>query len=135
MSRLKHLLALLTSLLALLLAGCDLPFYWQAAKGQMDLLQRRQPIDDLIANPATPDALKQQLEQNRHLHEPGRREDGHRDAQRRLDPPGAVALPHGLVGPRAHASARFGRARHIQTRDRAIAGVSSSSSGWIGDSG
>lgn len=62
MSRLKNLLALLTSLLALLLAGCDLPFYWQAAKGQMDLLQRRQPIDDLIANPATPDALKQQLE-------------------------------------------------------------------------
>lgn len=58
MPRLKNLLPLL----AILLAGCDLPFYWQAARGQLDLLQRRQPIADLIADPATPDALRQQLD-------------------------------------------------------------------------
>ena len=58
MPRLKYLLILLATLA---LAGCDLSFYWQAMRGQMDLLQRRQPIDQLLEQPSTPEALKQQL--------------------------------------------------------------------------
>ena len=48
-------------LLAALLSGCDLPYYWQAAGGQWDLMQKRQPIDDLLADPTTPDATKARL--------------------------------------------------------------------------
>lgn len=49
-------------LTSLTLTGCNLSYYWQAAKGQADLLQRRQPIPALIADPATPDSLRQQLD-------------------------------------------------------------------------
>lgn len=43
----------------LLLQGC---YYGQAIRGQMELLNKREPIDALIADPATPDALRERLE-------------------------------------------------------------------------
>ncbi|AUM14598.1 aminopeptidase [Ketobacter alkanivorans] len=58
----KHLA--LFPLLCLLstLSGCDLPYYWQAAHGQWDLIQRKQPIDQLLSSTHTPDATKEQLQ-------------------------------------------------------------------------
>lgn len=54
---------LLTAIvLTALLAGCDARYYWQAAAGQLDLIQRRVPIDTLIAADATPTQLKKQLQ-------------------------------------------------------------------------
>lgn len=53
---------IMATLAALLLQGCDASFYWQAAKGQFDLLQRRQPIPDLIQSDRTDPTLKTQLE-------------------------------------------------------------------------
>jgi len=38
----------------LLLGGCsDFGFYWQAASGHLDLLSRKQDIQELIQNPGT----------------------------------------------------------------------------------
>jgi len=49
--------------LAAVLSGCQtVGFYTQAAAGQLSLLGKRQPIDRLIAAPATPSALKRQLQ-------------------------------------------------------------------------
>lgn len=49
-----------------LLGGCTLPYYWQAAAGQMELLGKRTPIEAVIANsqtsPQTRDALREVLE-------------------------------------------------------------------------
>jgi len=54
---------LIASALALCLSGCaNLPFYWQAARGQMDLNKRRVPINEVIADPATDEALRQRLQ-------------------------------------------------------------------------
>ena len=45
-----------------LLGGCaNLNYYRQLAVGQFDLLQARQPIDQLLADPATPPPLQQRL--------------------------------------------------------------------------
>ncbi|MEX0900700.1 MAG: aminopeptidase [Gammaproteobacteria bacterium] len=46
----------------LLLQGC---YYGQAIRGQMELLNKREPIADLIADPSTPDALRERLERAR----------------------------------------------------------------------
>lgn len=51
-----------TIVLSALLVGCDAGYYWQAAAGQLDLLQRRIPIDSLIAADTTPPQLKRQLQ-------------------------------------------------------------------------
>lgn len=59
MPHLKYLLPLLA---LFFLTGCEIPYYWQAARGQMELLQRRQPIQDLLGNPGTPETLRKQLE-------------------------------------------------------------------------
>ncbi|MEQ9563317.1 MAG: aminopeptidase, partial [Woeseiaceae bacterium] len=48
--------ALLVSVL--MLEGC---YYFQAARGQMDLLRRRQPIDELIADNSIPQELRERL--------------------------------------------------------------------------
>lgn len=45
-----------------LLQGCNLPYYWQAARGQMDLLQKRQDIRQLMAADAADPKLKTQLD-------------------------------------------------------------------------
>jgi predicted aminopeptidase len=54
--------AALLLVLAALGAGCShLGFYGQAVAGHLDLLQRAQPVADLIADPATPPALRERL--------------------------------------------------------------------------
>jgi predicted aminopeptidase len=58
--RLHHLLMPLAALLAL--SGCStLDYYGHLAVGQAQLLQARQPIAELLADPATDPALKQRL--------------------------------------------------------------------------
>ncbi|HVL00162.1 MAG TPA: aminopeptidase, partial [Dongiaceae bacterium] len=57
----KRILIPFSLLIVILLQGCDASFYWQAAQGQMDLLQRRQPIPELIQDNATDPQLKSQL--------------------------------------------------------------------------
>lgn len=49
---------MLLTLLTLPLAGC---FYLQAVEGHMDLMSRRQPIDQLLADPATSPELSAKL--------------------------------------------------------------------------
>jgi len=49
-------------LLALLLGGCStVNYYQQLAVGQYELLQARQPVSQLLADPATPAPLQQRL--------------------------------------------------------------------------
>ncbi|MBL8250580.1 MAG: aminopeptidase [Candidatus Competibacter sp.] len=51
------------SSLGLALAGCaELRYYRQAAAGQWDLLRARQPVAELLADPATAPALRRRLE-------------------------------------------------------------------------
>ena len=46
-----------------LLSGCEtLSYYLQAADGQFTLLARARPVDSLVADPATPAALRERLE-------------------------------------------------------------------------
>ena len=46
-----------------LLGACaNLSYYAHTIDGQFELMDRRQPIDQLIADPATPDALRKQLQ-------------------------------------------------------------------------
>jgi predicted aminopeptidase len=42
-------------------AGCAAPYYWQAIGGQLELLRKREPIDDVIADPSADPALKSTL--------------------------------------------------------------------------
>src|SRR5688572_12041787 len=43
-------------------AGCQTArYYHQAARGQWQILRERQPITEVIANPATPPAIKEKL--------------------------------------------------------------------------
>lgn len=56
----KRLLAL--ALLALL-AGCDtLSYYGQAVSGHLEIMNAARPVDDWLADPATPAALRSRLE-------------------------------------------------------------------------
>ena len=43
------------------LSSCSLPFYWQAASGQLSLLRSREPIAELIADPHTSEELRTRL--------------------------------------------------------------------------
>ena len=45
--------------LVLILNGC---YYMQAASGQLEVLRKREPIDDVIADPATPPDVARRLE-------------------------------------------------------------------------
>ena len=60
---LDHILRFLVPLLAFgLLNGCaSVSYYGQLASGQWQLLQARQPVADLVANPATDSKLRQHL--------------------------------------------------------------------------
>lgn len=52
----------------MVLGGCStVAFYGQAIDGQLTILMRRQPIADVIADPATPASLKQTLQQVLHM--------------------------------------------------------------------
>jgi predicted aminopeptidase len=48
--------------LALLVSGCaNISYYWQSVSGQLDIWQRERPIEEVIADPASPQALKDRL--------------------------------------------------------------------------
>jgi predicted aminopeptidase len=47
--------------LALLVGGCTLPYYWQAATGHLELVSKRVPIETVLTDPAEPDAVKRAL--------------------------------------------------------------------------
>jgi predicted aminopeptidase len=47
--------------LAVMTTGCAAPYYWQAITGQLELLRKREPIEEVIADPATDATLKNTL--------------------------------------------------------------------------
>jgi predicted aminopeptidase len=47
--------------LALTTAGCAAPYYWQAITGQLELLRKREPIEDVVADPEADPGLKHTL--------------------------------------------------------------------------
>lgn len=53
--------AALLAVLVLLLQGCALGYYWQAASGHLDVMRRAQPIDRLLEAPGTDEALAERL--------------------------------------------------------------------------
>jgi predicted aminopeptidase len=69
-------LRILVSLLfALLLSGCEtLAYYAQAINGQLTLMSQARPVDSVIADPATPSALRERLELARSIRDYASRE-------------------------------------------------------------
>jgi predicted aminopeptidase len=64
----RRLVALLVLLSGWMLSGCsNLAYYAQAVAGQWQLLSQRRPLDKVLADPATPPALRQRLETARRL--------------------------------------------------------------------
>lgn len=62
--------ALLACLLAWGLTGCsNLAYYWQSARGHVQLMQAARPIPDWLADPATPPSLKARLQSAQALRE------------------------------------------------------------------
>ena len=60
LSRARHRIAFASLVvLSCQLSGC---FYLQAARGQLEILARREPIDDVLADPATPETLAKRLQ-------------------------------------------------------------------------
>jgi putative aminopeptidase len=47
--------------LAAATSSCAAPYYWQAIGGQIELLRKREPIDEVIADPAADPTLKSTL--------------------------------------------------------------------------
>ena len=47
--------------LAVATAGCAAPYYWQAIGGQLELLRKREPIEEIIADPVVDPKLKTTL--------------------------------------------------------------------------
>ncbi|MFM7533676.1 MAG: aminopeptidase [Rubrivivax sp.] len=45
----------------LLLSGCSLGYYAQSVGGHLDLMQRARPVSQWLADPATPEALRERL--------------------------------------------------------------------------
>ncbi len=43
------------------LSGCAAPYYWQAIGGQIELLRKREPIEDILADPSADPQLKATL--------------------------------------------------------------------------
>ena len=61
--RTDRLRRLLAPALLLLVSGCaDLGYYVQSIQGQLQLNAARQPVAQVIADPATPELLKHRLE-------------------------------------------------------------------------
>jgi predicted aminopeptidase len=62
-------------LLITVLSGCASPLYYaQAISGQLEILAKRRPVEEVLADPATPLETRQQLELVRHLREFASRE-------------------------------------------------------------
>ena len=59
-----------------LLAGCGTPYLMQAASGEWHVLHEREPIDTVLADPHTPAAVREHLEQVRAAREFASRELG-----------------------------------------------------------
>jgi len=65
----------LSVLAALALAGCEtIAYYAQAVNGHLSLMGRAQPLAEVIADPATPQPVRERLELARALREFGSRE-------------------------------------------------------------
>jgi predicted aminopeptidase len=47
--------------LAAAMTGCAAPYYWQAIGGQLELFRKREPIEDVIADPSVDPKLKTTL--------------------------------------------------------------------------
>src|SRR5262249_54754563 len=47
--------------LAAATTGCAVPYYWQAIGGQLELLRKREPIEEVIADPSIDATLKDTL--------------------------------------------------------------------------
>ena len=57
-----HNSRLLAAAVLPLVSGCaNVSYYWQSVSGQMDLWRRERPIDEVMADPASPQALKDRL--------------------------------------------------------------------------
>jgi predicted aminopeptidase len=54
-------LAFAALLLVTQLSGCGLGYYWQAAAGHMKLMGQRRPVAEVLADPSTSDAVRDQL--------------------------------------------------------------------------
>lgn len=50
-----------SSLLLMQLGGCSAGYYWQAAEGQLRVVNGREPIDELLARPEVPPDLRARL--------------------------------------------------------------------------
>lgn len=60
--RLHRLRATALLLAALLLSGCaDTRYYWQSVRGHLALMQAARPVDDVLADPQTPPAVRERL--------------------------------------------------------------------------
>jgi predicted aminopeptidase len=57
----------LLPLLSVLVSGCALPYYLQAATGQISILRQRVPIDELVADPEVAADTRERLELVREL--------------------------------------------------------------------
>jgi predicted aminopeptidase len=57
----KTVRVLLLAALAVATAGCAAPYYWQAIGGQIELLRKREPIDEVIEDPAVDGELRSAL--------------------------------------------------------------------------
>jgi predicted aminopeptidase len=57
----KRVCALVLAAILVTMAGCAAPYYWQAVGGQIELLRKREPIDEVIADPAVDTELKAKL--------------------------------------------------------------------------
>jgi len=53
--------AIASCALAITTAGCAAPYYWQAIGGQLELLRKREPIEEVVADPQADPALKNTL--------------------------------------------------------------------------
>ena len=57
-----HWSLLLAIAISLLLAGCaNLSYYMQSVSGQLDIWRRERPIEEILKDPATPEALRRKL--------------------------------------------------------------------------
>jgi predicted aminopeptidase len=70
-----HLLRPFAILLLVVLSGCASPLYYaQAVQGEFEILAKRRPIENVLADPATPMATKRRLELVQRLREFASRE-------------------------------------------------------------